>query len=297
MCNASRTWNCWNSVGFNGQLATTRIVELITLELSELDGFQDQFLELVRVENKTGAGAERWEQLLRAEKALEVQRANAKASLKEYGPCELVKESMDEIAEQERRLRAERRTLEHLRSRALEIPQSIEGLRRMFHEEFTHLALDSPEFGLLLRRLVPEFHVYLVRLCDSGHLLPRARIKLALAGIVPDAQHVPGLSSFLCRDRTIDLFNPTQMERIRLESVRLAITGLGPKAISQCIAERPTVTAVQHALALDKKMKALGLDTPYVFVPGPPENYRKLRRHRNAKYQFKPLEGYSPPAL
>ena len=58
----------------------------------------------------------------------------------------------------------------------------------LFEEKFRDLAQDSPEFGDLLRQIVPEFHVYLVRLCDGGHLLPRARVRLNLAGIVPDAE-------------------------------------------------------------------------------------------------------------
>ena len=44
-------------------------------------------------------------------------------------------------------------------------------------------------------------------------------------------------------------------------------------------------------------MKSLGLETPYQFVSEPPEDYRKLRRHKNPKYEFTPLEGYVAPSL
>jgi hypothetical protein len=44
-------------------------------------------------------------------------------------------------------------------------------------------------------------------------------------------------------------------------------------------------------------MRALGLDSPYVFVAEPPEGYTKLRRHRNRKYRFEPLAGYEPRAI
>jgi hypothetical protein len=54
---------------------------------------------------------------------------------------------------------------------------------------------------------------------------------------------------------------------------------------------------VQNALALDRLMQQMGLMTPYQLVTEPPADYAKLRRHRNAKYRFTPLDGYVPPTL
>ena len=169
----------------------------------------------------------------------------------------------------------------------------------MLEAEFRRLAVDSPEFGDLMRKLVPEFHVYLVRLLDGGHLLPRARVKLTLDGIVPDAQHVPGLGELLMRELTIDLFDrPFQRERIREEAVRLADLDLTQRQIAaQLTEEKPKLPVVQKALALDREMKEFGLDTPYVLVTNPPPDYSKLRRWKNPKYVFRPREGYQRPAI
>ena len=80
---------------------------------------------------------------------------------------------------------------------------------------------------MLLRQLVPDFYVYLVRLCDGGHLLPRAKLTLNLAGAVPDAKYVSALGALLRRDFTLDLFGvPPQRERIRAEAVVKAAQGL-----------------------------------------------------------------------
>ena len=57
------------------------------------------------------------------------------------------------------------------------------------------------------------------------------------------------------------------------------------------------MTAVQNALALHRTMLALGLSTPYQVVLEPPEDYPKLRRHKHARYEFKPLDGYERPEL
>jgi hypothetical protein len=161
------------------------------------------------------------------------------------------------------------------------------------------LAIDSPEFGDLMRQLVPEFGVYLVRLADGGHPLPRAKVKLTLAGIVPDAQLVPGLGELLTRDLTLDLFQqPPQRERIRKESVQLAAQHVFQRQIAKSlIAEKTSQAVVQKALTLNQKIMEQGLESPYVLVTEPPEDYPKLRRHKNLKYQFQPRDGYQRPAI
>jgi hypothetical protein len=133
-------------------------------------------------------------------------------------------------------------------------------------------------------------------------------VTLSLAGLVPDAREVPDLTTLTRRELTLDLFIPPQRERIREECVRLAAQGMGPKEIADTLrrqkaaspeqdSEAPSATAVQNALALDRKMRELGLTSPYVLLKEPPADYRKLRRHRNAKYAFTPAEGYTAPEV
>ena len=50
-------------------------------------------------------------------------------------------------------------------ARQLVVPATPAELRGLIEEQFTRLVIDSPEFGDLMRLLVPEFHVYLVRFC------------------------------------------------------------------------------------------------------------------------------------
>ncbi len=113
--------------------------------------------------------------------------------------------------------------------------------------------------------MAPEIFVYLVRLVDGGHLLPRARVKLQLGGVVPDVQHVPELAGLLTRDLTLDLFEkPPHRERIREEAVRLASQNphWTQRQIASALAEKPTTTVVQQALAMDRRMRELGLESP-----------------------------------
>lgn len=299
MCSNSRQWHCWNSIGFSGAMAVRKVVEAISNWLYELDGLDAQFRQLVRnaAQNAGDGAAGRWEQLERDEAECARQKQNLQAAIADLGPVPLIREQLENLKARERKLSGERRQLQALRGRALDLPESVADLRSMLEKALTTLAAESAEGGMLLRKLVPEFRVYLVRLCDGGHLLPRARVKLALDGIVPDARNVPGLSGLLMREVTLDLFEPPQRERIRQAAVDLASQGLTSKAIAAAIPEKPTATAVQDALALDRAMRNRGLATPYVNVLAPPEDYSKLRRHQNPKYRFVPLEGHLPPEL
>jgi hypothetical protein len=299
MCCGSREWRCWNSVGFPGVLATRKLVEAITAELYRLSGFEDQFRELVHRAAQEGCSnlAQRWEQLKRREEILAQQKENLLAGIAAYGPRPMFEQKLAELEAMEFDLAKGRRELEGLKGRPLRLPESVGQLRQALVDQFQKLAAASPELGALLRQLVPGFHVYLVRLCDGGHLLPRARVRLALAGTVSDAKHVPGLEGLLGRELTLDLFEPPQRERIRPEAVLLAAQGLDQREIARRLPGKPTQTAVHRALLLDRRMREQGLETPYVPVPEPPRDYPKLRRHRNPKYQFTPLEGYQRPKI
>jgi site-specific DNA recombinase len=301
MCSNSRQCHCWNSFGFNGTLAAERLVSAITAELYQLHGFEAQFTDMVRLaqRGRSGNTADDWRQLLSDEAKLATEKENFNNAIKMFGARSMLLEQINNIETRERDLARRRHLLEHLRTKNLELPESIGELRQQLEDNFSRLATDSPEFGDLMRQLVPDFYVYLVRLVDGGHPLPRARVKLTLAGIVPDAQAVPKLEELLTRELTLDLFErPPQREQIRKDAVRLDAQHIPHRQIAaQLPEENPKLKVVQDALALDRKMKELGLESPYVLVTEPPEDYPKLRRHKNSQYKFRPREGYQRPAI
>lgn len=299
-CGGSRDWHCWNSFGFSGALAVQRLVPAITAELYRIQGFENQFAEMVRLAQKdrTGGTAEGWRQLLHDEGALATEKENFNEAIRKFGARSMLLDQLNDIEAREKELVQCRSRLEHLRNKALYLPNSIEELRQQLEENFVRLAIDSPEFGDLMRQLVPDFHVYLVRLADGGHPLPRAKIKLTLAGFVPDAQLVPGLGDLLTRELTLDLFErPPQRERIRDEVVELVAQGVTHRRIAAMLTERPKLPVVQQAINLDRKMQQLGLSSPYLFVSEPPDDYQRLRRHKNPRYSFQPCEGYQRPTI
>ena len=146
-----------------------------------------------------------------------------------------------------------------------------------------------------MRQVVPDLHVYLVRLADGGHPLPRAHAQIVLSGVVPDAKLVPGVEALFTRRVSLDLFDPPQREQIREEAVRLSADGMTQRDIAKALGV--TQPAVSNALALDRLMRERGLDTPYLLQSEPPTDFPKLRRHQNPSDHFEPLEGYQPPAV
>jgi hypothetical protein len=183
--------------------------------------------------------------------------------------------------------------LENVRKRELRLPASVAELRAAFESKAEGLAIASPEFGDLMRQLTPEFHIYLVRLLDGGHPRPRARVKLDLTGCYSDLAHIPEMSHLLTKIVTLDLFVSPQRERLRQEVVRLR--GMKQRSIANRLSAFQV--DVQKAFALDRMMQERGLTSPYEVLLEPPADYRKLRRHKNDRYEFRALEGYERPQI
>jgi hypothetical protein len=301
MCSNSREWHCWNSVGFNGAEAAQKLLEVVLDSVATLDEIDSQFREIVQ---QTHAGGPekllaRENQLNREEEDIERERAKLKKFFKEIDDIDgdFLSEMLAELKGREKQLLLDRRALEHARSRQLDLPKSTLELKGILQHHLEDVDIHSHEFGDLIRELVPEIHVYLVRLIDGGHLLPRAKICLNLAGSIPDAAASTELQQLLSRELTLDLFEPPQRELIRPEAVRLAAAGLEQREIARRIEPNPTQTAVSNALKLHRQMLEQGLTNPYIFLDEPPDDYKKLRRHRNKKYSFQPKAGYQRPPL
>jgi hypothetical protein len=297
MCNGSREWRCWNSVGFDGALAARAVAAAVAKELYRLEGFDDQFRGLVEQALRGGdsdPGRHRSE-LVRREAARAQQEANLMEAIANFGAKPALQQKLEELEATGVELARERRALERRERCRPDLPGSVAELRAQLEGRFAELAVGSPEFGTLMRAVAPEFHVYLVRLLDGGHLLARARVKLVLTGLFADAGRAPDVEALSTRVVTLDLFEPPQREQIREEAVRRAAAGQDQRLIARGLGV--TQPAVSHALALDRLMRERGLSSPYELVPEPPTDYPKLRRHLNAKYRFEPVAGYDRPAL
>jgi hypothetical protein len=145
----------------------------------------------------------------------------------------------------------------------------------------------------LLRQLIPKLVVKPYRLCDGGHPVLRAHVTLSVAPLLP-GELPTSLTGALQRSLIVDLFEPPQREQFRARVVQLTSKGLQQRDIAEELGI--SQAAVQDALALGRRMKQLGIVDPYVPLAAPPDDYRKLRRHRHPRYRFQPLVPETPPS-
>ena len=203
MCSGARHYDCWNSITFNGPVAVKKLVAVITDELCKLEGFGAQFSELVLAAKNGQANdsTERRRQLAAEERSLQETRENLVAAIGQFGPRPMFAER---IAELDQRAFVSGlgvlQRLESVRAETIELPDSVTQPRMLEqHLESLHCL---PEFGDLMRQLVPEFVVYSVRLCDGGTRGREPKVKLNLGGSIADVQRVPGLQPPCGRDLT-----------------------------------------------------------------------------------------------
>ena len=141
------------------------------------------------------------------------------------------------------------------------------------------LAGTSFDFGDLMRRILPVFHILPVQSLINGQVRPRARFVLRLSGL----QDRPAPTSDpAARDGdvtgTIDLFDPPLY--IRAIAACVAAKQADPTMGVKRIAARTGITqmVVAQALACAERMTAEGLSEPYRELTEPPASASRWRR-------------------
>tara|TARA_R110002020_G_scaffold189419_1_gene388376 strand:- start:443 stop:2356 length:1914 start_codon:yes stop_codon:yes gene_type:complete len=301
MCANSRKWQCWNTVGFNGPLAARLLLDKILKLLSLLEGLDEQFQEIVQQVRSGGTDGllAREKNLQKLTQQIESEQRNMMKVIRSGVdlPESVLKQMTAELKLKEKQLAQEKSAINFARTNTSKIPETTIQLQSILQNQLADIAIESHDFGDLIRELVPEMRIHLVRLCDGGHLLPRANIRLNLAGSIQDAALIPGLQELLTQTLTLDLFEPPQRELIRLEAVALATQGMKQREIAASLSQPASQAAVSKAILLDQTMREAGLASTYVVMDHPPANYNKLRSYKNKKYQFRPIAGYEPPEL
>jgi len=207
MCSGAREWKCWNSIGFRGETASRNLIDAIMRGFRQIETLDDQFAAMVQAarNDRVGDLPQRWASLESREIELVRQQANLAESLTALGPKPFLLQKESELKARGDGLQIERGQLEDLSAKPLDIPDRLADVWTRLHDELNCLATNSPEFGDLMRQLVPEFSVYLMRRPGGGRPLPRARVRVNLAGCIPDVDRVPALREWFSKVWTIDL--------------------------------------------------------------------------------------------
>jgi hypothetical protein len=105
----------------------------------------------------------------------------------------------------------------HLKERPLEaiVIPSVETVKAMARESFAGLAVESPDFGKLMRMLIPRIVVIPYRLPDGGMIVHWAKFRLHLSQLLPERRAADALQRPLEQFLMVDLFDPPQREAYR----------------------------------------------------------------------------------
>jgi hypothetical protein len=298
-CSGSRSYECWNSVGFEGRRLGRAIAEELIDRIALLPGMQVQIDELIQCceDEANDSPAQQLEAVQRELAALDTAESNLANSLAELGPKEFLRKKSKELSEK----RAELGLKEFELQRQLQQAQ-VEAVNLLdWKTELTAglqlLAEESPDFPCWIRDIITDVEIYVVRLIDGGHPECRARVQFNLLPQLTSESVPAALRSQLSGVLTIDLFDPVQREAIRQDAYALFEQGTPITQIGPQLPGKPTLPAVQRAIKLHQQLLSSGLSSPYQPVEEPPANYAKLRRHKHPRYRFTPLEGYEPAPL
>jgi hypothetical protein len=293
MCNGAREYACWNAITFDGPFACKQLTSTVFASIETLPSFEPDFLQRLghEIENSDSARAQQIDELNKLELRLTRKIDNISEAISDSGHSQALLTKLAQLESERDDVCENRREIERTPRRQVAIP-SIEEIKSLAKQKFADLASDSPEFARLMSQLVPSIIVHPFRLCDGGHPVLRACVRLDAACLVQDAAQIDGLREQLSRDLVVDLFEPPQRAAVLADVVRL--TQSPERLTERQIGERLGVTqpAVQNAKKLDRIMQQRVLVNPYVLLQEPPQDYSKLRRHHHKRYQFAPLDGY-----
>lgn len=290
MCDGVRHRVCWNGVTFDGVLAARRIAETVLHEVEQFPDFDSTFLMLLQEEAQR-LDNDRQQLLADRERrynATVSAISNLIAFIKNGKAPDSIAAELQQLEEDKGRLMGEIVHLRQAPSNVVEIPP-IGEIKSLLRDRVSDLAQSSMEFANVMRKLVPRIVVFPVRLCDEGRLVLRGKFRLEVANLLPDRRAAELLRGPLSRIVAVDLFEHPQREQFREKIMALRAEGISEREAAKACGI--TATAAQHAAALQRKMDALGLTDPYIFVSEPPGNCPKLRSHKHPDYCFRLLPG------
>jgi site-specific DNA recombinase len=296
MCNGARGHQCWNSMTVDGPALARTTADEVRKQIEMLPDFDVTWIQKLQEETTELSGRNDGQV-----RELETELSKVELEVKNLVDfiCSGAQKS-ESVAT--RLLSAEKRqaeiqdaidALKRQRPREVNLPSMVE-LRRVARESFADLSVESREFSELIRKVVDDFYVLPFQLIGGGHPQPICTFKLNLSTLLAGSDpQVLRQIRCLNINGIVDLTSAPQYERIRNEVVRMQKEGMLQRAIAAQL--NVTQPAVQHAIALQKKMEVTGLKSPWIPVLTDDAVRKTFKRISHARYQFQPLPGFERP--
>ena len=167
---------------------------------------------------------------------------------------------------------------QHTQSEDGESPHSMEQLDVQLKAALNKLVSTSFEVADLLRRVLPEFVIWPAQALDSTQVRPRARFRLRLSSLIPDANN--GHSELADVHGVLDLFEPPQ--HVAHLKACVAARREAPQPTLRDIARRLHINymTVKRALDYARRMDRHGLVEPYRELRAQPEKAARWGRRK-----------------
>ncbi len=293
-CSGCLNYHCWNAININGPYLQSKLLEAIWAEIRSLPEFGPHFQSLVAERYREAFTQKSATKIVKQKEIarLQGQIQRITTSIEEHGGTHALHERQSQLEITLATLEDDLKFLNSTPDTVVELP-SITELQQAAEEVFRVLAPRDPRVWRQLRRLVPQLYLFPYQICDGQGIFLRAKLVLNLAALIPQSGMPEEVEQILYRHIAVDLFDIPQRVEFRERVVELHQQGLSTRKIAGRLGL--TQPAVQNALALDQRMKELGLTEPFVLLTEPPESFGRCRRHKKSRYRFEPDTKHLPP--
>ena len=287
MCNGAREYKCWNSMTVSGPDIAAAVGSKLSELIRNLPEFDDLWIAEYEAQRQAllvsgdARQSEVQEELTAATRKLN----NLVAGLAQVGSSEAIVQGIQDSEESIALLRDEMSRLERDQQNSPSLP-TLEEIQSVADAAFENMAVESPAFGRLMRRVVDDFFVLPYRLADGGAIQPRIIFQAALGGLL-SSQHDLPIMQFDCE---LNLARIPKRLRFIDQVVSMVNDGMKHKDI----AERLGIfkTEVSYAMALHRRMVAHGSTDPWLPVTSVAQVVESYKRVRNPRFHFEPLPGF-----
>lgn len=289
MCNGARSHQCWVGLTVDRVELANAISLAVVQRIESLPNFDEAWSRQLNVEaDELASGkTQRLHEVQRQREALSREISNYADSIAKG----IVSRTLeDRLTAAELRLVELDDQLHELASQQLHIVEvpSAAAIRETARQAFVELAVESREFGCLMREIIEELYVLPYRLLDGGHIECRCIFTLNLAPFSDIA--IPRELEVMKMKCVVDLTKSPQRVAFREQTVSLRAEGKTEEVIAGELGI--TKTAVQRAASLDRKMRAAGVGDPWIPVTSDQQAVGYYKRIRHKRYRFSPLPGF-----
>jgi len=289
MCDGARRYQCWNAMTIDRPQLAAAISECVRRQIVELPDFDAHWTKQLRAEANSLSDSKTKElkklQKDRDKKTREVE--NLAKAIANGNFSETLLKLLKETERSVLLLKDACQEIESQMQEQLVIP-TADQIREICESTFLNLAVESREFGDVMREVISDLFVLPYRLIDGGHIQPRCRFTLNLSRL--DRIQLPNDVSHLQTSCQVDLTKSPQRDEFRSQVTKMRKTGMGYQSIAAELGI--TMPAAQNAAKLQKLMDSHEITDPWEPVRTEADALLYFKRIKNPRHQFMPMKGF-----